>query len=152
MKTLTIPPWECINALLNHIPAEPGLLASLPSLSTSVLQCFSDRWYIHRRCLSGISVSAPTFSVLQWRWVISASVTQCQCFQCFSAPVTLSHQCFSDSVSVLSVFQCFSGAGVIGVHWASVSVTKVSVLSVFTLTPHIPNDATCKMFSSIVLD
>jgi len=67
--------------------------------------------------------------------VVSASVGRCQCFQCFSAPVMLSHQCFSRSVSVLSVFQCFSGAGV-----TSAPVTSVSVRSVFSkLTPHIPS-------------
>jgi hypothetical protein len=108
-----VSPWKCINALLNHIPVEPGLLATLPSLSASVLRCFSDRWYIHRRCPSGISVSASSFSVLQWRWVISASVTP---------------------VSVLSVFQCFGGAGI-----NSAPVTSVSVMSVLSKpTPHIP--------------
>jgi hypothetical protein len=101
-----------------------------------VHQCFSDRWYIHRRCLSGVGVSASSCSALQWH--------QCRCFQCFSVPVTLSHRCFSDiSVGAFSV-SVISGAEVIGVHWASVSVTKVSVLSVFTLTPHIPRFDSCR--------
>jgi hypothetical protein len=90
-----------------------------------------------RQCFSGSVSVLPVFrcfsdaesSVFRWH--------QCQCFQCFSASVTLSHQCFSDiSVGAFSV-------SVLQWRWGhrcalSVSVgdKSVSALSIYTDTAH----------------
>jgi hypothetical protein len=67
-----------------------------------------------------VKVGALMSSVLQWIGVSA--------FSAFSAPVMLSHQCFSGSVSVLSVFQCSSDAESSVLQWIGVSAFSVSVL------------------------
>ncbi len=121
MNTLTVSLRECINALLNHMSMEPGLLASLPSLSASVLQwsviypSSVPQWsVIYPSSVPQWSVIYPS-SVPQWSVIYPSSVPQwhrCQCFQFFGASVTLSHRCSGDisvgasSVLVLQWHQC----------------------------------------------